>query len=96
MEWPRLGHARLSSEAVRGVFAVDDPVGKLAVAMSSPHPTFGTALDLDVFAEPDSTMTQNEVLTWADAAHERAYEAFRAMVPEPLYESWRRRQEVKG
>jgi uncharacterized protein (TIGR04255 family) len=96
VEWPSMGHVRLSSEALRGVFEVNEPPGKLAVAVSLPHPTLGTLLDLDFFAEPNTAMSHDSLLTWTDGAHDRAYEAFRAMVPEPLYETWRKPQEVKG
>jgi uncharacterized protein (TIGR04255 family) len=88
IELPLVGGIRPQSIAARAQYAFHDPEGTLAIALASPHP-IGASLDLDFYRVPGEAMDRMAILAWLDAAHDRVYEAFRAMVPPALFNSWK-------
>ncbi len=88
-ELPKVGDKSVRSIAARALYDFqDDPKGTLAVALSSDHEK-DPMLDLDFFQESVGPLELEGLLTWLDLAHERVYQAFRALVPEGLFVAWK-------
>jgi len=88
IEWPNLPGASAASAVSRGLFTFSNPDGELAVVVASPLEAKLT-LDLDYSSQPGRTMSVDEILGWSDIAHDRSYKAFRALVKDGLFDSWR-------
>jgi uncharacterized protein (TIGR04255 family) len=87
VDWPDLADGYPESVAARTILHYEDPPGQLAVAVGAPDPR-GSLLDFDFFWSPARPMSIEEVLSWADRAHERVYDAFRGMVSPEVFASW--------
>ncbi len=85
MEWPAQPSGKLESVAARSVVSYEYPIGRLGIAISEPYEADGVLLDLDFFHEPRRRMSNEDILTWIDAAHEKTYEAFRTMVDAEMF-----------
>jgi len=85
--WPPLEGGTPKSLAARMLLDYSDPPGQLGIALADP--TDAASLDLDFFLLRTHTISPDYALTWLDRAHDRAFDAFRAMVRTDLFESWR-------
>lgn len=78
---------------IRAVFPFSRPEGELAIATNYPHSlgegTTGFLLDLDFYRENPGGVTPEEILVWADQAHDKIYDVFDACVGKATIDRFR-------